>query len=152
APIEAEAVEATEKEGDDTSFDFGANDDDQQSLFAAGHEEEVVGPEDPSEAPEETTPEGFRSPGGPATIPEVIKFLIDRSGYVKQLEDEATPEAFSRIENLQELVNAARDARDRGESLNEFLDHAALVSDTDQYDVNSRITLMTLHSAKGLEF
>src|SRR5205814_9115795 len=41
---------------------------------------------------------------------------------------------------------------DRGESLNEFLDHAALVSDTDQYNVDSRITLMTLHSAKGLEF
>ncbi len=44
------------------------------------------------------------------------------------------------------------DSRDRGETLNEFLDHAALVSDADQYDENSRITLMTLHAAKGLEF
>ena len=44
------------------------------------------------------------------------------------------------------------DSRDRGETLNEFLDHAALVSDADQYDENARITLMTLHSAKGLEF
>jgi DNA helicase II / ATP-dependent DNA helicase PcrA len=147
---ETPAVEATQNEADDTSFDFGAND--QQSLFASENEDTDLSPGSLSEAPEEKAAEGFRSPGGPATIPEVIKFLIDRSGYVKQLEDEATPESISRIENLQELVNAARDARDRGESLNEFLDHAALVSDTDQYDVNSRITLMTLHSAKGLEF
>jgi DNA helicase-2/ATP-dependent DNA helicase PcrA len=144
------AVEATQNEADDTSFDFGAND--QQSLFASENEDTDFSPGALSEGQEEKVPEGFRSLGGPATIPEVIKFLIDRSGYVKQLEDEATPESISRIENLQELVNAARDTRDRGESLNEFLDHAALVSDTDQYDVNSRITLMTLHSAKGLEF
>ena len=96
--------------------------------------------------------EGFRAPGGPATLPEVIKFLIDRTGYVKALEEEASPESYSRIENLQELVNAARDSADRGETLGEFLDHAALVSDTDQYQEGSRITLMTLHSAKGLEF
>ena len=44
------------------------------------------------------------------------------------------------------------DSRDRGESLQEFLDHAALVSDQDQYDASAKITLMTLHSAKGLEF
>ena len=44
------------------------------------------------------------------------------------------------------------DSRDRGESLNEFLDHAALVSEADDYDESSRITLMTLHAAKGLEF
>ncbi len=44
------------------------------------------------------------------------------------------------------------DSRDRGETLNEFLDHAALVSDADQYDESARITLMTLHAAKGLEF
>src|SRR5205823_9397039 len=118
-----------------------------QSWFTHPPEEEVVYAEPANEPPAKAAPEGFRSPADPATIPEVMKFLIDRSGYVKQLEEEATPEAFSRIENLQELVNAARDARDRGESLNEFLDHAALVSDTDQYDVDSRITLMTLHSA-----
>ena len=96
--------------------------------------------------------EGFRTPGGAATLPEVIKFLIDRTGYVKGLEEEATPESYSRIENLQELVNAARDSADRAETLGEFLDHAALVSDTDQYEEGSRVTLMTLHSAKGLEF
>jgi DNA helicase-2/ATP-dependent DNA helicase PcrA len=94
----------------------------------------------------------FRKPGDPATLPELIKFLIDRSGYIRALEEEATPEAFSRIENLKELANAAQDAQERGETLNEFLDHAALVSDTDQFDADARVTLMTLHAAKGLEF
>ncbi|MBV9436748.1 MAG: UvrD-helicase domain-containing protein, partial [Acidobacteria bacterium] len=143
---------------DDTAFDFGLNE--QHELFA----EEAV-PSDSfedlsaadsspkAEEPAGVTPvEGFRAPGAAATLPEVIKFLIDRTGYVKVLEEEATPESYSRIENLQELVNAARDASDRAETLGEFLDHAALVSDTDQYEEGSRVTLMTLHSAKGLEF
>jgi len=94
----------------------------------------------------------FRSPGGPATIPEVLKFFFDRTGYIRQLEEEGTPEAVARIENLHELVNAAMDARDRGETLGEFLDHAALVSEADDYDARAQITLMTLHAAKGLEF
>ncbi len=94
----------------------------------------------------------FRKPGEPATLPELIKFLNDRSGYIRALEDEATPEAFSRIENLKELANAAQDATSRGETLAEFLDHAALVSDADQYSSEARVTLMTLHAAKGLEF
>ena len=96
--------------------------------------------------------EGFRAPGDAASTAELLKFLIDRTGYIKQLEAEDTPEALARIENLRELVNAAMDSRDRGETLNEFLDHAALVSDADDYDENARITLMTLHAAKGLEF
>jgi DNA helicase-2/ATP-dependent DNA helicase PcrA len=96
--------------------------------------------------------EGFRAPGAAANTAEILKFLIDRTGYIKQLEDEDTPEAYSRIENLRELVNAAMDSRDRGETLDEFLDHAALVSDADQYDEHAQITLMTLHAAKGLEF
>jgi DNA helicase-2/ATP-dependent DNA helicase PcrA len=96
--------------------------------------------------------EGFRAPGDPASTAELLKFLLDRTGYIKQLEQEDTPESLARIENLHELVNAAMDSRDRGETLNEFLDHAALISDTDDYDENSRVTLMTLHSAKGLEF
>jgi DNA helicase II / ATP-dependent DNA helicase PcrA len=95
---------------------------------------------------------GFRSPGDSATLPELIRFIIDRSGYIKALETEGTPEAFSRIENLKELANAAHDAEERGETLADFLDHAALASDTDQFDPNSRVTLMTLHAAKGLEF
>jgi DNA helicase-2/ATP-dependent DNA helicase PcrA len=94
----------------------------------------------------------FRKPGDPATLPELIKFLNDRSGYIRVLEEEATPESFSRIENLKELANAAQDAQERGETLHEFLDHAALVSDADSYSADARVTLMTLHAAKGLEF
>lgn len=94
----------------------------------------------------------FRKPGDAATLPELIKFLNDRSGYIRALEEEATPESFSRIENLKELANAAQDAQERGETLHEFLDHAALVSDADSYSAEARVTLMTLHAAKGLEF
>jgi DNA helicase II / ATP-dependent DNA helicase PcrA len=94
----------------------------------------------------------FRNPGDAATLPELIKFLNDRSGYIRALEEEATPESFSRIENLKELANAAQDAQERGETLHEFLDHAALVSDADSYSEEARVTLMTLHAAKGLEF
>jgi DNA helicase-2/ATP-dependent DNA helicase PcrA len=110
-----------------------------------------------NEAPVDAEPRsddnsGFRPPGDSATLPELIRFIIDRTGYIKALETEGTPEAFSRIENLKELANAAHDAEERGETLADFLDHAALASDTDQFDPNSRVTLMTLHAAKGLEF
>ena len=104
------------------------------------------------ETANEADARAFRKPGDPATLPELIKFLNDRSGYIRALEDEATPESFSRIENLKELANAAQDATSRGETLAEFLDHAALVSDADSYSAEARVTLMTLHAAKGLEF
>ncbi len=111
---------------------------------------------DPAEIGDDRTKEerveGFRAPGDSATLPELIRFLIDRTGYIKALEAEGSPEAFSRIENLKELANAAHDAEVRGETLAEFLDHAALASDTDQFDPEARVTLMTLHAAKGLEF
>ncbi len=104
------------------------------------------------EAGESASGSAFRSPGDAATLPELIRFIIDRTGYIKALETEGSPEAFSRIENLKELANAAHDAEVRGETLAEFLDHAALASDTDQFDPEARVTLMTLHAAKGLEF
>ena len=130
--------------GENISFDFGANEEPEPEE-AADQSAEDVG--------ESTEPvEGFRAPGGVATIPEILKFLIDRTGYIKQLEEEATPDSLARIDNLRELVNAAMDSRDRGETLAEFLDHAALVSDVDTYDPRGTVTLMTLHSAKGLEF
>ncbi|HEV2113179.1 MAG TPA: UvrD-helicase domain-containing protein, partial [Terriglobales bacterium] len=96
--------------------------------------------------------EGFRTPGEAASTSEVLKFLLDRTEYMKVLEAEDTPEAYSRMDNLRELVNAAVDSRERGEALAEFLDHAALVSDADDYDARAQVTLMTLHAAKGLEF
>ena len=109
---------------------------------------------DPAEvaADEQGRGSAFRTPGDAATLPELIRFIIDRTGYIKALETEGSPEAFSRIENLKELANAAHDAEARGETLAEFLDHAALASDTDQFDPEARVTLMTLHAAKGLEF
>jgi len=102
-------------------------------------------------SPSEDKP-AFRAPGDAATLPELIRFIIDRTGYIKALEVEGSPESFSRIENLKELANAAHDAEARGETLAEFLDHAALASDSDQFDPDARVTLMTLHAAKGLEF
>lgn len=136
--------------GENISFDFGANDEPEMEEAAVAEDEgETIGTELTSGA---EGVEGFRAPGGPASIPEILKFLIDRTGYIKQLEQEATPDSLARIDNLRELVNAAMDSRDRGETLAEFLDHAALVSDVDTYDPRGTVTLMTLHSAKGLEF
>ena len=66
---------------------------------------------------------------------------------------EATDESEARLENLEELVNAAVDYDKQQENgLRDFIDHAALTSDTDKYDRNAAVTLMTVHSAKGLEF
>ncbi|MGH9325223.1 MAG: 3'-5' exonuclease, partial [Terriglobia bacterium] len=86
------------------------------------------------------------------TLSEFFKSIFDRTGYLEILEAEDTPESQGRIENLQELVNAAREAEERGETLAGFLDHVALVSDSDEFNERSRVTLMTLHTAKGLEF
>jgi DNA helicase-2/ATP-dependent DNA helicase PcrA len=87
-----------------------------------------------------------------STLPEVIRFLLDRTGYKRMLQQEKTPEAETRLENLDELATAASEAAERGESLADFLDHAALVADADSIDETAPITLMTLHNAKGLEF
>jgi DNA helicase-2/ATP-dependent DNA helicase PcrA len=139
AKTEKEAAPAAVELDDQISFDPTMFD------FAAIELEEA------QPATEVEKVEGFPEPGSAGTA-DILKFLIDRTGYIKLLEEEDTPEAFSRVENLQELVNAAMDSRDRGETLDQFLDHAALVSDADAYDEQAQITLMTLHAAKGLEF
>src|SRR6478672_4589621 len=87
-----------------------------------------------------------------SSLPDLIKFVLDRTGYKKMLEQEKTPESETRLENLGELVNAASEAAERGESVGDFLDHAALVADADAFDETATVTLMTLHNAKGLEF
>ena len=156
---------ATMQDDQDAAFDFGA----EAPLPAASFDVASLSPfhaknagpaakkgkNAPAEGnarPDPLGETGFRKPDGPATLPELIRFLIDRTGYIRVLEQEGSPEAISRIENLKELANAAQDAEERGESLSEFLDHAALVSDTDQYNGDARVTLMSLHAAKGLEF
>jgi DNA helicase-2/ATP-dependent DNA helicase PcrA len=83
---------------------------------------------------------------------EALKFIEERTGYRRMLEQENTPEAEARVENLNELMNAAAEAVERGESITDFLDHAALVADSDGLDEAAQVTLMTMHNAKGLEF
>ena len=87
-----------------------------------------------------------------SSLPELIRFILDRTGYKRMLQQEKSPESEGRIENLDELINAATEAAERGEDVSSFLDHAALVSDADAYDEQAPVTLMTLHNAKGLEF
>ena len=155
-PADIAAAAGTEDETtefDPMAFDFGDPEPEGEADTSFNPEavsEEAVRAET-TDASKEAIP-GFRAPGEAAHTAEILKFLIDRIRYIALLEEEDTPEAYSRIENLRELVNAAMDSKDRGETLDEFLDHAALVSDADAYDQSAQITLMTLHAAKGLEF
>ncbi|PYS11974.1 MAG: ATP-dependent DNA helicase Rep [Acidobacteria bacterium] len=82
----------------------------------------------------------------------LLEKIITGTKYIEMLQEEGTEESESRIENIRELLTAAEESHERGEKLREFLDHAALVSDQDAYDDRSPISLMTLHTAKGLEF
>jgi DNA helicase-2/ATP-dependent DNA helicase PcrA len=93
------------------------------------------------------------APGSESPVSDVVKAAILDTGYSDALKAENSDEAEARVENLQELVNAAVDYDKLGEEgLREFIDHSALVSDTDQYKKDAPVTLMTMHSAKGLEF
>ncbi len=105
-------------------------------------------------APSARAPAGFEGQAESAApgVPDLLRAVLDRTGYLKLLEEDGTPEAIARLENIQELLNAAQDSLERGESLGDFLDHAALVSDADDYDERAALSLMTLHAAKGLEF
>jgi len=92
-------------------------------------------------------------PSSVSFVSDIVKAAILDTGYENALKSEKTDEADARLENLQELVNAAVDYDELGaEGLRDFIDHSALVSDTDQYKGDAPVTLMTAHSAKGLEF
>jgi DNA helicase-2/ATP-dependent DNA helicase PcrA len=83
---------------------------------------------------------------GPA---ELLQVILERTGYLAELQEEKTIEALGRIENLEELIGAARQADD----LDRFLEEVSLVADVDEVDGDdSKVVLMTLHTAKGLEF
>ena len=82
---------------------------------------------------------------GPA---ELLQLALERSGYIEELRDERSIEAEGRLENLAELIGSA----EQYETCDEFLEQVSLVSPTDELDDQSEVTLMTLHTAKGLEF
>ena len=90
---------------------------------------------------------------------ELLKDIIDETGYVTELQAEKTEEAESRIENIDELITKVVSYEDECEANNEeislsgFLEEVALIADIDTVDGDdNRVLLMTLHSAKGLEF
>ncbi|MFT3744685.1 MAG: 3'-5' exonuclease [Pyrinomonadaceae bacterium] len=86
-------------------------------------------------------------------VSEVVIGAIEDTGYANSLRAENTDESAVRLENLEELVNAAVDYDKQEENgLRDFIDHSALTSDTDKYDGTAPVTLMTVHMAKGLEF
>ena len=82
----------------------------------------------------------------------LIRWVLHESGYVQALEDEGTLEAEGRIRNIEEFISAAMEAETLGLSLHEFLDRITLASDADQVEQDARLSLMTIHCAKGLEF
>ena len=86
------------------------------------------------------------------SVQQLMAWLYEKTGYKTMLENDISVDASTRIENISELLNAAAEASHRNEDVHAFLDHAALVSDTDAIDNKAVILLMTLHSAKGLEF
>ena len=86
-------------------------------------------------------------------VSDVVVAAIEDTGYANTLRLEGTDESAARLENLEELVNAAVDYdKQEEDGLRDFVDHAALTADTDKLDNNAGVTLMTVHSAKGLEF
>ena len=99
--------------------------------------------------------ETMREAAAKESVADLITRIMKGSGYIQELEQEGTPEADARIENLQELVTVAREYSSEAEedTLEDFLSHVALVSDLDTTNMETdRVTLMTLHAAKGLEF
>lgn len=92
---------------------------------------------------------------GGCSLRELIEAVLEETGYRQELEAEGEIESQTRLENIEELINKAVSYSEGSEhpDLNEFLEEVALVADVDRMDDSeNRVTLMTLHSAKGLEF
>jgi DNA helicase-2/ATP-dependent DNA helicase PcrA len=86
-------------------------------------------------------------------VTEIVVSAIEDTGYANMLRTENSEESAGRLENLEELVNAAVEYDSQeSDGLRDFIDHAALSSDTDKFDRNAAVTMMTVHAAKGLEF
>jgi len=83
---------------------------------------------------------------------QLIECVLHETDYLDWVEQQDNLEHTSRAENLRELSNAMVEATEQGQTLEDVLDHAALVSDADDFDERAVVSLMTLHSAKGLEF
>ncbi len=99
--------------------------------------------------------EKLRKDAAVSSLSQLTLDLLSETGYLEQLKEERTEEALSRAENIEELINVMMEYEkgDVENSLNSFLDKASLVSDVDLYeDKGNRVSLMTLHCAKGLEF
>jgi DNA helicase-2/ATP-dependent DNA helicase PcrA len=86
------------------------------------------------------------------SVAYLLRSIISDSGYRDMLKSGGTQDSETRLENLDELVNAAEEAAIRGEGIIEFLDHAALVSEADRLDESIKVSLLTMHNAKGLEW
>ena len=99
--------------------------------------------------------EAFRKEAGSFTLSQLTQALFAKTEYVQRLREEGTDAAFSKVENLDELINVMI-GLEQGEekvTLESFLDKVSLVTDVDLYeDKGNRVSLMTLHCAKGLEF
>jgi len=83
---------------------------------------------------------------------EFLRSILEESGYLDMLKDRNTPEDVARLENLEELTRAVAESMEAGETFTDFLDAASLVSDADSFEGKASVTLITLHSTKGLEF
>jgi len=89
------------------------------------------------------------------SLPQLMQDILDETGYIKLLEADGSEEALGRIENIDELVNKviAYEEDNENPTLSDFLEEVALIADIDSLDSsNDKVVLMTLHSAKGLEF
>ena len=83
---------------------------------------------------------------------DFMRYLLEETGYMPALRDRNMPEDVARMENLEELVRAVAESIEDGETFTDFLDAASLVSDADSFEGKPGVTLITLHSTKGLEF